>query len=232
MSRFKSAWMAIAMMAGLSVSAVAQGTPGGCVQGTITGPELDEATEHIMHGRELQRYKTGNDAHDQVPAGYRLSEKAVVYITGISTDPPEDTTLHAVLDQRDMIFRPLVLPVRTGTTVDFPNNDRIFHNVFSYSKTKEFDLGRYAKGKSKSILFEKPGIVRIYCDIHSYMNATVLVLENQYFATPTDDGTYQICGIPPGEYTLNFWFGRKIVEQRSVVIRAHETTRHNFDFAR
>src|SRR6266571_5547426 len=105
-----------------------------------------------------------------------------------------------------MMFRPLVLPVMVGSTVDFPNNDDLFHNVFSYSQAKEFDLGRYPRGQKKSIKFDKPGIVKVYCDIHSYMYATILVLKNPFFAVPDEEGNYHIDNIPEGVYTLNFWY--------------------------
>ena len=91
----------------------------------------------------------------------------------------------AVMDQRNETFVPHVLAITTGTTVDFPNSDRIYHNVFSLSKTRPFDLGRYAVGSSKSIRFDRPGIVRVFCDIHSHMNAFILVFSHPFFASPT-----------------------------------------------
>ena len=89
---------------------------------------------------------------------------------------------HARLDQRDESFVPHVLAIVAGTTVDFPNNDRTYHNVFSLSKTRSFDLGRYAAGHSKAIRFDRPGIVRVFCDIHSHMSAFILVFAHRYFA--------------------------------------------------
>ena len=92
------------------------------------------------------------------------------------------------MDQRNETFVPHVLAIVAGTTVDFPNNDQTYHNVFSLSKTKSFDLGRYAVGRSKSVRFDRPGIVRVFCDIHSHMSAFILVFAHRYFSVVDDDG--------------------------------------------
>jgi plastocyanin len=112
---------------------------------------------------------------------------------------------HAVLDQRNETFVPHLLAITTGTTVDFPNSDRIYHNVFSLSKTKTFDLGRYAAGRSQSVRFDRPGIVRVFCDIHSHMNAFILVFNHRFFAVTDADGRYRIDNIPPGTYNVVAW---------------------------
>ena len=112
---------------------------------------------------------------------------------------------HVVLDQRDERFVPHVLAITTGTVVDFPNSDRIFHNVFSLSKTRPFDLGRYAAGRSKAATFDRPGIVRVFCDIHSHMNAFILVFNHPFFALTDMDGRYRIDNVPPGTYNLVAW---------------------------
>src|SRR5204862_575169 len=103
---------------------------------------------------------------------------------------------HAVMDQRNETFVPHLLAITAGTTVDFPNSDRIYHNVFSLSKTKSFDLGRYAAGRSKSIQFDRPGIVRVFCDIHSHMNAFILVFNHRFFTVTDTDGRYRIENVP------------------------------------
>ncbi len=109
------------------------------------------------------------------------------------------------MDQRNETFLPHVLAIDAGTVVDFPNNDTTYHNVFSLSKTRKFDLGRYARGKSKSIRFERPGIVRVFCDIHSHMSAFVLVFSHPYYAKAEADGRYRIDNVPPGTYTVSAW---------------------------
>jgi len=109
------------------------------------------------------------------------------------------------MDQRNETFVPHVLAIRTGTTVDFPNSDRVYHNVFSLSPTRRFDLGRYAVGRSKSVRFDRPGVVRVFCDIHSHMSAFILVFAHRYFAATDSEGRWRIDGVPPGAYTLAVW---------------------------
>jgi plastocyanin len=122
------------------------------------------------------------------------------------------------LDQQNETFVPHVLPIVAGTTVDFPNNDRTYHNVFSLSKTKTFDLGRYAAGHSKSVRFDKPGIVRVFCDIHSHMSAFILVFTHRYFSVTDPDGAYRLPNVPPGTYTVFAWSESAPIESRPVVV--------------
>jgi plastocyanin len=107
--------------------------------------------------------------------------------------------------QRDQRFVPHVLAVTTGTTVDFPNGDVFYHNVFSLSKAARFDLGRYAVGSSRSVRFDRPGIVRVFCDIHSHMNAFILVFSHPFFAITDAEGRYRIEHVPPGSYGVIAW---------------------------
>jgi plastocyanin len=109
------------------------------------------------------------------------------------------------MDQRNETFVPHVLAIVAGTTVDFPNSDRIYHNVFSLSRTRSFDLGRYAAGRSKSVRFDRPGIVRVFCEIHSHMSGFILVFAHRYFAVTDDDGRFRLENVPPGTYTLVAW---------------------------
>jgi hypothetical protein len=95
--------------------------------------------------------------------------------------------------------------VTTGTTVDFPNSDKFYHNVFSLSKARTFDLGRYAAGNSRPVRFDRPGIVRVFCEIHSHMSAFILVFAHRYFTVTDDDGRYRLPNVPAGSYTLTVW---------------------------
>jgi len=116
-------------------------------------------------------------------------------------------------------FVPHVLPIVTGTTVDFPNEDPIFHNVFSLSGTKSFDLGRYPKGDSRSVTFDHAGIVPVFCHLHSNMSAVIMILDNPFFAVPDAAGNYRIENVPPGSYTLVGWHERsQRVRQRVNVL--------------
>jgi len=109
------------------------------------------------------------------------------------------------LSQKSRQFRPRVLPVVVGTTVEFPNDDTIFHNVFSLSKTKPFDLGTYEPGHTASVSMDRTGLVKVYCNIHPDMNASIVVLANPWFALTDRDGRFVICNAPSGEYSLRAW---------------------------
>lgn len=147
--------------------------------------------------------------------------RGVVYLESAPRGAFEDREPgRATLDQRNETFVPHVLAVMVGTTVDFPNSDKTFHNVFSLSKTKRFDLGRYAAGKSKSVRFDRPGLVRVFCDIHSHMNAYVLVLTHRFFAVAEPDGRFRISDVPPGQYTVVGWYEGDPRTSREVTLAA------------
>ncbi|HEU4930018.1 MAG TPA: methylamine utilization protein [Candidatus Krumholzibacteria bacterium] len=130
----------------------------------------------------------------------------VVYVEGAGTRAAaRKHGKHPELWQINQSFEPHVLGVPVGATVDFPNGDLVYHNVFSYSKPKKFDLGYYGKGKSKSVTFDKPGIVQVFCDIHSTMSAYVLVVDTPFVTQPDENGDYVISNIPNGSYTLKVW---------------------------
>ncbi len=109
------------------------------------------------------------------------------------------------LAQKDQCFMPRVVSVAAGGAVDFPNLDPIYHNVFSVSTTRRFDLGKYPKGHSRSVTFPKAGLVNVFCDIHSDMAAFVIVTPNRAFAQPGADGAWELPDVPAGRYTLHVW---------------------------
>jgi plastocyanin len=122
----------------------------------------------------------------------------------------------ASLKQRNEAFSAYVVAITVGSTVDFPNNDRTYHNVFSLSRTKRFDLGRYPRGQSRAVRFDQPGVVRVFCEIHSHMSAWILVFAHRYFATTDAEGRYRIEGVPPGAYTLAVWTDGSVRARREV----------------
>jgi plastocyanin len=155
----------------------------------------------------------------QVPPDLPDRRRSVVYLQTAPQGAFEvSENARARLDQKNQAFEPYVLAIRTGTTVDFPNNDRTYHNVFSLSKAARFDLGRYSRGRSKSVRFDRPGVVRVFCDIHSHMSAFILVFAHRYFATTDTDGAYRIEGVPPGTYMVAVWNDGEEREARPVTI--------------
>jgi len=132
------------------------------------------------------------------------------------------------IEQVGLAFEPHVLAVPRGATVEFPNRDVVFHNVFSLSKAASFDLGRYPSGASRSVRFDKPGIVKVFCHIHSDMSAILVVLDHPFFASPGRDGRYSIAGLPPGEYRVVPWHERARTVARGVRVEAGQVTRLDF----
>jgi plastocyanin len=116
--------------------------------------------------------------------------------------------MRAELRQEHETFVPHVLAITRGSTVEFPNEDPIFHNVFSLSSAATFDLRRYPQGQTRSQQFSKAGIVKVYCHIHSHMSATIVVLPHPYFTIPQSNGSYELANVPAGDYTVVGWHER------------------------
>ena len=134
-------------------------------------------------------------------------KNVLVYVKGAAYRGTLPTSRQQVVQQHES-FVPRVLAITRGSTVEFPNSDPFFHNVFSLSAAASFDLGRFPKGQTRGRQFTKPGLVKVYCQIHSHMSASILVLDHPFFATPASDGTYSIRNVPAGAYTLVGWHER------------------------
>lgn len=153
------------------------------------------------------------------PQGLRTAANILVYVVktpDIDLDTSQTTYL---MDQKQLTFIPHILPVVVGAKVDFPNNDKVAHNVFSLSRAKKFNLGSYKSGESKTVVFDQPGVVDLRCDVHQEMNAYILVLKNPYFAVTDKEGHFTIPDhrslqahgikdvppLPPGQYLIKTW---------------------------
>jgi plastocyanin len=145
-----------------------------------------------------------------VPPVALAPESELRHVVVYMKDAPRMTVspMHAEIRQRSENFVPRVVAVTVGSTVDFPNDDPIYHNVFSLSRTKTFDLGRFPKGQSRGERFDKPGIVKVFCQIHSHMSATVMVFDHPWFDVPDEQGMFDLSGIPLGTHQITAWHER------------------------
>jgi len=157
----------------------------------------------------------------------------VVYIDQPAGKPvapatPVQVVTTEKITQKGAVFSPRLLPVVVGTTVEWPNNDEIFHNVFSISDAKQFDLGLYKHPEVKRVTFDKPGRVDVFCSIHAAMNCIILVLETPHFSATDDKGRYRIANLPAGTYKLKAWHERLPGQTREVIVP--ETGEVKIDF--
>jgi plastocyanin len=181
-----------------------------------------------IRGRVEVRRETPTSARPNVaelgpsrPTDASDRRRSVVYLEAAPHGAFEEgDRVRAVLDQRNQTFVPHVLAIQAGTSVDFPNNDKTYHNVFSLSRAKRFDLGRYPKSQVRTVRFDRPGVVRVFCDIHSHMSAFILVFAHRYFATTDEGGAYRIEGVPAGPYRLVAWNDGQEREVRTVEVPA------------
>jgi plastocyanin len=146
----------------------------------------------------------GVDVRGTAKVGDRTEPNAVIWLDAPNA-PRSRSNARIVLDQRNLTFYPHVLAVRTGTTVEFPNSDRVFHNVFSFRDGKRFDLGMYPVGTMRPVTFEQSGLSRLFCNIHPNMAAYVMALDTPYFAVADKLGAFTIPAVPAGSYPVGAW---------------------------
>jgi plastocyanin len=193
-----------------------------------------------LRGRVEQPMVTAHDEHRPSvgelgqPARAPIDRsRAVVYIDAAPRQAFDALPAGRVrLDQRNQTFVPHLIAITVGTTVDFPNDDPMFHNVMSLARGNAFDLGRYPRGRSKSVRFDTPGIVPVVCDIHAHMSAYILVFSHPFFAVTEADGGYSIPNIPAGSYTLKVWSELGSADPKRVAVADGATTEADFQVNR
>jgi plastocyanin len=195
----KRATFTIAMAAQLLLTAPA---PAGVVRGVLRGPaqEVQEATPGAYAGHAASLAKP-------TPLVRNALSDAVIWLESIPAGADSAVRRPALprLVQKGQAFAPRVLPIASGATVEFPNQDLIYHNVFSVSPTKRFDLGKYPRGHSRRVKFTRAGLVQVYCDIHANMAAFILVLPHGVFTQPDASGAFALPAVPAGPYKLRMW---------------------------
>ena len=150
----------------------------------------------------------------------------VVYLR--NTQPQKVAPMKVAIRQRDETFAPRVVAVTVGSEVEFPNDDPIYHNVFSLSRVKNFNLGRYPRGETRRVRFDRPGVVKVFCEIHSHMSATVMVFDHPWFTVPNDAGQFELTGVPSGERQITAWHERLGDTTVSVRIEPGRTLQADF----
>jgi plastocyanin len=148
---------------------------------------------------------------------------AVVYLDGNFPRPASLPTKEVA--QKDLAFVPALLPIQMGSRVEFPNLDDTYHNIFSYSPTKRFDLGRYRPEERPipAVVFDKPGLVTLRCDIHEHMRGLILVLSTPYFVMTDTAGRFRLDKLQPGHYTLKAWIDSRTTREKPVELRDGQT---------
>lgn len=154
---------------------------------------------------------------------------AVVYLEGSFSKAGSLPTKQII--QKDLAFSPTLLPVRVGTRVEFPNLEQdIYHNIFSYSPAKRFDLGRYRPDERPipSEVFDVAGLVTLRCDIHEHMRALILVLNTPHSVVTDEEGRYRLKGLPSGRYTLKAWVDSRTTHEKPVDLKSGSTLHVDF----
>jgi len=201
----------------------------GEIRGTVRAEGKPELSGDAAGGKyDSRKYKFVERVN------YAELRNFVVYIDGPMTNAPAATNTTARVDtkrvnQEKASFTPAVLPIVVGTTVEWPNNDDIYHNVFSMSDAMQFDLGLY-KGnpKEKRVTFDKVGRVEVFCSIHANMHCVVLVLENSFYAVADETGHYVIRNVPSGPYKLKAWHERLPSQTQEITVPADGEVKVNF----
>jgi plastocyanin len=201
-----------AASAGLVQAAAPHVVATGSIRGTVTLPATANARRpSVTRPGGTSAADRQQDAVDR--------QTSVVYLDNMPRGMAgEFVERRARLDQRGERFVPHIVAIGVGGSVEFPNSDPIFHNVFSLSEPRAFDLGRYATGRSKTVRFDKPGVIRVFCDIHAHMSAFIFVFAHPYFDVTDGQGRYRIDGVPAGTHTLVLWNETIDPETRQVTI--------------
>jgi plastocyanin len=183
--------------------------PAGAQAGSVAGT-VRLASAPAEAPPRLSPYSTPRYRPQAPPLAASTVEDVIIYVAspGTASTAGAAARAPATVNQRNRRIIPRVTAVQVGTEVRFPNEDDVFHNLFSLSNPKKFNLGRYPPGESESVTFDEPGVVRLFCDIHSEMSAVIMVLPTPFFTRPAADGSYQLPNLPAGTHAVVAWHDR------------------------
>ena len=179
----------------------------------------------VAQRRPASAYPSRSVPQVQLAPGSEVRH-VVVYLKDAPARPV--SPVRVAIRQKDENFVPRVVAVPVGSVVEFPNDDPIYHNVFSLSRAKEFNLGRYPRGHSRSERFDRPGIVKVFCEIHSHMTATVMVFNHPWFAVPDDKGLFALPEVPAGSREIVAWHERLGDSPQRITVEAGRPAEANF----
>lgn len=197
----RSIILVAAVLSTLALLPATASARGGVVSGTVT------VKQKGLFGASSKKDRSG----------------VVVYLENVPGPPPARALQTQKLAQRDKQFTPRIIAVMKGAAVEFPNDDKMFHNVFSLSQAAKFDLGLYKSGTSKTVTFDRPGAVDIYCNIHPEMAATIKVVDGGWFAVTGPDGSFHLDDVPPGTYPIVGWIARGTEYRGTVTVAEGQT---------
>ncbi|HVZ80599.1 MAG TPA: carboxypeptidase regulatory-like domain-containing protein [bacterium] len=192
--------------------------------GTLTGTLTVTAPPRKAPPSSTNYAGYGNENPEPARETHTLPEEVVFFLKKVPGHYKAPKK-HVQLDQHFLQFTTRVLPILKGTTVDFTNNDRVYHNVFTNSQDNKFDLGRRKNGDKASVTFKRAEVpVKVFCEIHNAMKAYILVLDNPYFTKCGPNQHFRIKDIPPGTYTLVAWHDLWEPVEQKVTIKRGKTT--------
>jgi plastocyanin len=207
--------VSLCLVCGLSPVVLAQAT----VEGRVELPKTKSAP---VMAKRYEIVTAGGVLSTNPPVG-------IVYLEGSFPAPAKLPTKEVA--QKDLAFVPALLPIQVGTKVEFPNQEKdTYHNIFSYSPAKRFDLGRYRPDEKPvpSEVFDVAGLVTLRCDIHEHMRGLILVLNTPHFVTTDESGRFRLSGLPAGHYTLKAWIDSRTTREHAVDLKSGSTVHVDF----
>jgi plastocyanin len=214
MLRHRSLVLVFALLCGVLPGLVAEAV----IEGRV---ELPKSRTAPVVAKRYEIVTKGGVVSTNPPIG-------VVYLEGKFAPPASPAV--AQVSQKDLMFVPALLPIQVGTKVEFPNHDDAYHNIFSYSTPKRFDLGRYRAEERPvpSQVFDTPGLVTLRCDIHDHMRGLILVLDTPHFVLTDTEGRFRLTGLPAGKYVLKAWINSQTTLEKPVELAPDSTVTVDF----